>query len=533
MTAAGIPVGAGIPAGPSFARFDVDARLDLLEEAGVNVRRPDFGAEGDGVTDDTTAFERAAVTGLPVYVPPGVYRLTRTPFLGAVPLCLFGLDRRRTIIDLAGKNLAQLSGSIGASIAVTATVAAGATTLPLASTSGLAAGDDLILRDTNQVLSGTGASPYAGVVGEVVRIKSVDSSTVVTIWGAVEQAMTLTAGNLTVRKITPVDGVTVAGLTIRNPNPSTYLGGDARALQLTRCRNVDISDVIFSQLDDDGVNLDSCVDWRVANCGFDNLQNTGGRTPYGVLAGNASVNGLVHACRQNGGRHLFTTGGDDGEIGPAHILVADSQAWHSTTNPFDTHPAGREIDFADCQAHACLGGGFHLRSPRSRIKDAKVLGGAAAAGITLGGSATGSSVEGGEVRGVTTCVDVQANDCEVQRVKAQGSAYGVRVRGTVDLGATPLDKVRVRNIDVVGNPSVGGVVLNGTDTTTRIVERISAPDATTPISPARAMDLEGAGTPEGNVAAGVGSTYRRRNGGAGTSFYVKESGTGNTGWTAK
>lgn len=46
-------------------------------------------------------------------------------------------------------------------------------------------------------------------------------------------------------------------------------------------------------------------------------------------------------------------------------------------------------------------------------------------------------------------------------------------------------------------------------------------------------DLSGAGTPEGVVAAPVGSTYRRTDGGAGTSFYVKESGSGSTGWVAK
>ncbi|HEX6684536.1 MAG TPA: hypothetical protein VF062_17160, partial [Candidatus Limnocylindrales bacterium] len=44
---------------------------------------------------------------------------------------------------------------------------------------------------------------------------------------------------------------------------------------------------------------------------------------------------------------------------------------------------------------------------------------------------------------------------------------------------------------------------------------------------------QGAGTPEGAVAAPIGSTYHRTDGGAGTSFYVKESGTGNTGWVAK
>ena len=43
----------------------------------------------------------------------------------------------------------------------------------------------------------------------------------------------------------------------------------------------------------------------------------------------------------------------------------------------------------------------------------------------------------------------------------------------------------------------------------------------------------GSGSPEGAVTAPVGSIFLRSDGGAGTSFYVKESGTGNTGWIAK
>jgi hypothetical protein len=47
------------------------------------------------------------------------------------------------------------------------------------------------------------------------------------------------------------------------------------------------------------------------------------------------------------------------------------------------------------------------------------------------------------------------------------------------------------------------------------------------------MILVGAGSPEGVATATPGSTYQRTDGGAVTSFYVKESGTGNTGWIAK
>jgi hypothetical protein len=41
----------------------------------------------------------------------------------------------------------------------------------------------------------------------------------------------------------------------------------------------------------------------------------------------------------------------------------------------------------------------------------------------------------------------------------------------------------------------------------------------------------GSGTPEGVVTANVGSMFLRLNGGSGSTLYVKESGTGNTGWS--
>lgn len=47
------------------------------------------------------------------------------------------------------------------------------------------------------------------------------------------------------------------------------------------------------------------------------------------------------------------------------------------------------------------------------------------------------------------------------------------------------------------------------------------------------VDQIGAGTPEAAVIASIGSTFLRNDGGASTTLYVKTSGNGNTGWTAK
>lgn len=49
----------------------------------------------------------------------------------------------------------------------------------------------------------------------------------------------------------------------------------------------------------------------------------------------------------------------------------------------------------------------------------------------------------------------------------------------------------------------------------------------------RNRDIEGNGSPEGVYAAKPGTLYRRRDGGAGTCFYKKESAaTLRTGWVA-
>ena len=45
--------------------------------------------------------------------------------------------------------------------------------------------------------------------------------------------------------------------------------------------------------------------------------------------------------------------------------------------------------------------------------------------------------------------------------------------------------------------------------------------------------LVASGSPEGVVTGNIGSLYIRTNGGASTTLYVKESGTGNTGWVGK
>jgi hypothetical protein len=81
--------------------------------------------------------------------------------------------------------------------------------------------------------------------------------------------------------------------------------------------------------------------------------------------------------------------------------------------------------------------------------------------------------------------------------------------------------------NVITNETGTGVLVFGTSPT--FTTQITVPKV---VWTGAVQDLFGTGSPEGVITAGIGSIYRRTDGSAGTTFYVKESGAGNTGWVA-
>ncbi len=53
------------------------------------------------------------------------------------------------------------------------------------------------------------------------------------------------------------------------------------------------------------------------------------------------------------------------------------------------------------------------------------------------------------------------------------------------------------------------------------------------VTPLQGLLFMGTGSPETVITASPPALYLNRSGGAGTTLYVKESGTGNTGWIGK
>ena len=118
-------------------------------------------------------------------------------------------------------------------------------------------------------------------------------------------------------------------------------------------------------------------------------------------------------------------------------------------------------------------------------------------------------------------------DVRIQSSGGTGSVGG----GTCNIYAATINLKATTNIDVdtVFRPATDNTI--GFGQSARRWSNVYAsqfrPGSGSPVW------TSGAGTPEGSVTAPVGSLYTRTDGGASTTLYVKESGTGNTGWVAK
>lgn len=99
----------------------------------------------------------------------------------------------------------------------------------------------------------------------------------------------------------------------------------------------------------------------------------------------------------------------------------------------------------------------------------------------------------------------------------------------IDMDASGCESVRANDTTTSGSgpwPSrIANLRLGGSNP---VAINLNDPNAFVQFGP-----MYGTGTPESSVTAPVGSLYVSSSGGSSTTLYVKESGTGNTGWVAK
>lgn len=293
------------------------------------------------------------------------------------------------ILDQTTSPALAIAGSIGSNINLTANVAFGEYRLTVASTTGMQVGDTLLLGSNAPAVTYSPAS-VAGSQGELVRIKTVDSATQVSLWGQIRGTYT-TTDVATVQIVNMVKGFSLNGMTIRNNKP---MQGTYDLVTLERVQNIVIDDVTFDKSDSMAVRLTDCYDGYININAWDQPDTTSGTPPrfgYGVGAYGATENMQinVNATRL---RHAFTTGTLANRKGIPRGIVVSGVAKEMTGPAWDTHPGADGIIFDNAYAHSCTHAAFQIRS-RNTI----VLGGGGdycGAGVWVTGDFSGSAVIG-------------------------------------------------------------------------------------------------------------------------------------------
>ena len=402
-----------------------NAALELIEadefaqELPANVK--DHGAQGDGVTDDTAAFTAALGVSTYVFVPPGDYVVNGLS--RSAPFTIIGAGRGRTTLRrTTGAIQLRCRGTAGSTVNVTADVAVRSTTLTVASTTGISAGDYLILR--SNALWPTTFQGYNK--GEVVRVWSVDSATQLNLFYPTRDSY-ITADSATIQEPTYLDSPRVEGITFTSARTSTF--NAFVVTQFEYCKNVQVVDCEFQNSPAAGVSLVSCLDWIVDRCTFVDFQDQVDSLDafgYGVFAGAACQGGAFSNSKMRRGRHMFTTGGVGGFLDgvPRDIVVANCIAEDMTAPAFDTHPEAESIKYIGCHAYggktstgADDGMGFQVRGKEVTIEGCSSI---ASAGVGIYVSSVGGGGGPAYIRG-----------CLIQDVKAGTNAgHGVKIDGT-------------------------------------------------------------------------------------------------------
>lgn len=325
-------------------------------------------AVGGGAVDDTAGLQAAvnaasAAGGGAVWFSGGsLYSVTALTVPANV--ALVAGDGRKPIIEMrnpvAGSLVTGSGGGLGSEISVTAAVPAGATTLAVADTSTLAAGDYVFLADTTKY--GDGAAAFNG---EMVRVHAVTTATEITLATPTFDAYAATP---TIRKLTTVDNITIQGIHFRNPAPST---NTKEALTFHHCRNLKVLGCLFEGIDGPGMTAHYSIQVEVRGNEFRNLTDSpsNGRFGYGV-----QLEGACHDVAITGNsfvrcRHGFTTG--DATAGhPTDVLVADNRVMGCTAAGLDTHRSGLGIVFADnlISSGTAFGSGIQVRARMVTVK---------------------------------------------------------------------------------------------------------------------------------------------------------------------
>jgi hypothetical protein len=288
----------------------------------------DFGAVGDGVTDDAAAVLTALNSGAKVIDGQGLTYKINSP----LSITADNLTVQNATFDISSVPnqpgddfIIRFEGTQGAFVNLTANLNANDNVISVGSTSGFSA-DQYVWVQSSQFFW---ASQQVGQYG---KIKSIDSATQMTLYDNVLYDFT-TANTARVAPIQTKNGIVL--------NKVQFIGAQANnqaALYFSLCSDVHVQDCTFLNVDYACVYVSRCV-----NVVVDSVQCRYSRAAaglsYGVLFLNGTYNGVVVNGYSEDQRHYVATGSATALGGVnLYITVANNHITAARNAGIDAHP---------------------------------------------------------------------------------------------------------------------------------------------------------------------------------------------------
>lgn len=311
---------------------------EVIGKANEVVSVKDFGAVGDGVTDDTAAIQAAAnaSAGKTLDGSGLTYKVTAT-ITGvasdtSIQNATFDFSQQP---DAGGTDRGfNVTGSIATAVPLTASTAVDSAIVTVGSTITFAA-DDLVFLTSNKVWD-----VLQGVVyGQYARIKSVDSGTQLSLYEPVHLAFN-TGDAAAIAKVTPVRNVSFKNVRFIGANNLTQA---QNALYIQYGEDCRVESCRFEYFDYLALGFFRCYKSIADKVSVFAARNAG--NAYGI-----AVHGGCYACSVVNGfgedtRHYVTVGDNDGIN--MFTLVDGCQVMSSKDAGLDSHAAGMFTTFSN------------------------------------------------------------------------------------------------------------------------------------------------------------------------------------------
>ena len=394
----------GLSAGTGITLTTVGNTLTISSTQNYYVSVKDYGALGNGITNDGPALQNALNSGSKnIYFPSGTYKVRQTL---SIPkdVSVFGDGPNLSIIDGA------LGNCWGFSIPVMHTDTSGVTWSQLPSlVSGISAGerslnfvsphgltyDDLIWITANTPWSkwiDEGPLLYPDNKGEFCRISITTGTTGAAIQGTFYDTYSL--AGMCLYKISNFSNSSIKNIGIMGQGIS---GSYDTGLSLRCVKDTFVENVKVTRCSASGINLHSCFNLNVNECMGDDFGDNQYGLDYGLAISNCQnlyVNGGIYSASRHAITHgtapTYLTGSQADPVYPSFGIVTRNAIYNGTKafrsvasdglglSAVDNHPGGEYIKYSNMFVE----GGFAISGDNITIDSCTVTG--KAGGLVFG-----------------------------------------------------------------------------------------------------------------------------------------------------